>query len=389
MSLSWWTRVLAPDGEIRPGSGGPGSETYVALPGPRSPSILVDVEAPAAVARALNRSGAGTSRREALLRSLAARAVAVDGVRRRLPNRVHVVAGSGPTLRDELAERVGHDVVLWAAAGPVRPNRKPVVRVLDPAGRIVAFAKVGWDGATADLISNEVSALTELRHKPARGLIVPDVIDHFVWAGLSVLMTRPLPIDDDFNTDAAPDPETGALDSVIAYGRSESLPLRESAYWRALTARLGPYAELTAGQDESAIIDVGGHHGDWSPWNIRRTVSDIGVYAWDWERSRTDGPVGLDVAHYVMHVGRFIDGQTVAAAARRAQDALRDHLPRLDVDPARAELLVRVELLETLARIVESGLADQLTEHRDTVIDTLRPLAAGGPERPERSGVEA
>jgi len=149
-----------------------------------------------------------------------------------------------------------------------------------------------------------------------------------------------------------------------------------------LRGRLGQFqrlADAEQAQSGDDPIDLGGHHGDWSPWNIRRTVSDMGLYVWDWERSRVDGPVGLDVAHYVMQVGRFIDGQTVAAAARRAQDALTEHLPAFDSDPAGAARLVRIELMETVARMVESGLATQLTDRRDEIIavlDSMRPAGA-------------
>ena len=84
------------------------------------------VDSPAAVSRALARTGAGTGRAEGLARALAARAVRLDRLRGRLPNLVHVVPGPGPTLRDELARRIDRPVRLWATAGPVRPNRKPV-----------------------------------------------------------------------------------------------------------------------------------------------------------------------------------------------------------------------------------------------------------------------
>lgn len=379
MTLQWWRQVLAPDGELTRGAPAAADEVYVALPGPKSPSILADVDSAAAARGALVRSGVGVARREQLVRAAAARATASARVRRRLPNQVHVHAGPAGTLREQLAERVGADVRLWLTAGPIRPNRKPVVRALDQQDRVVAFAKVGWDDATIELVDTEADALGSLRERPCRGLIVPDVVDHFAWSGLSVLITRPLPVDAD--PVVAPDAEVPSLRRLIEYGGRTSEALAATAYWRDLGDRLGSFGPLAAAEAEvsgDAAIVLGGHHGDWSPWNIRRTVSDLGLYVWDWERSRVDGPAGLDLAHYVMQVGRFIDGQTVAAAARRAQDALTTHLPEFELDPDHAARLVRIELLETVARLVESGLAAQLTDRRDEIVDALESLRPAG-----------
>ncbi|MGI9601686.1 MAG: hypothetical protein ACR2QE_07370 [Acidimicrobiales bacterium] len=379
MTLSWWNRVMAPEGTVGRGVGAEDDEVYVALPGPKSPSILADAASSAAVRGALVRPAAGMARREALMRSAAARAAANDRLRRRLPNLVHVSAGAGSTLRAELGKRLGHDVRLWATAGPVRPNRKPVVRVLDTDDRIVAFAKVGWDRATADLVGTEADALGSLRERPCRGLIVPDVIDFFSWSGLSILMTRPLPIDDAPAAEA--DAEVAALGRLVAYGGRSREALAASDYWQSLRGRLGRLDHLAEAEERQSgehLVDFGGYHGDWSPWNIRRTVSDLGLYVWDWERSRTDGPIGVDVAHYVMQVGRFVDGQTVAAAAARAQDALVEHLGSFEVDPGGAALLVRIELLETVARMVESGLADELVDRRDEIVSVLESMRPAG-----------
>ncbi len=379
MSLSWWSRVLAPDGSLQRGAGHPGDEVYVALPGVRAPSILADADSSAAVRGALVRSEAGIGRHEQLVRSAAAKAASNMRVRRRLPNLVHVPAGSGVTLRAELESRLGVEARLWATAGPVRPNRKPVIRVLDGSDRVVAFAKVGWDRATAEMVDTEADALASLRERPCRGLIVPDVVDHFAWSGLSILVTRPLPIQD--RPTAEPDAEIESLVRLVEYGGRSHEPLARAPYWQSLRRRLGPFDRLAADEEVRSgdeAIDLGGHHGDWSPWNIRRTVSDMGLYVWDWERSRVDGPVGVDAAHYVLQVGRFIDGQTVAAAAQRAEDALVEHLPAFGVDPSRAALLVRLELLETVARMAESGLADQLIDRRDEIIAVLESARPAG-----------
>jgi len=217
VSLAWWSRVLAPEGRVARGAGDDADEVYVALPGVKAPSILADIDSASALRGALIRSGAGVARREQLLRAAAAKATASARVRRRLPNLVHVDAGSGGTLRRELGDRLGTDVRLWATAGPVRPNRKPVVRVLDrDDDRIIAYAKVGWDTATADLVDTEADALGSLRQRPCRGLIVPDVVDHFTWAGLSVLITRPLPVDE--RPAAEADAEVPSLVRLVEYG---------------------------------------------------------------------------------------------------------------------------------------------------------------------------
>ncbi|NNE75185.1 MAG: hypothetical protein HKN26_16085 [Acidimicrobiales bacterium] len=377
--LRWWANVVIPGGSLAPGRGPAGAERYLAFPRRERPSHLIDPHLRGAVQDAVGRTGAGGSRAERIARQVAAAVAGIDRIRQNLPNSVHVVAApDAVNLRAMLSERLGRPVRLSITAGPVRPNRKPVVRVFDPDERLVAFAKVGWDAATAALIATEADALGLLLSDPCPGIIAPEPIWSGDWHGHHVLLTRPLAVDHRVATDRAPDVEVGSLRLLAEHFPQTSSPLAESAYWQRLSRRLADAPDgsslLVAIADAvgSDPMLFGAFHGDWSPWNLRRTPDRQQLFVWDWERFATDAPVGLDAAHHHMQVHRFLRKQTVADAVEPVRAALRTDLPRLGVDPEAAAAVVMLELLEALARMTESGLAGQLAAPRAELVDALR-----------------
>ncbi len=371
MSLRWWSDVLAPGGELRPGSAPGNEETYVALPGKGAPSMMVDVAAGDAVATLLGRTGAATASHIRVLRKLAGRAASIDALRHRLPNLVHVHAGPAGTLREELGDRLGADVVLSATSGPLRPNRKPVIRALGADGHPIAFVKVGWDAATAAMVNNEATALASMVDLPCSEVIAPKVLDHDCWQGLELLVTEPLPIDESHTTDTDIRAEVDAIAAIAAHPGRRSEPLASGSFWRRLHDRLPDARHLldaVVTQAADPVVGIGGFHGDWSPWNVRRAQNRGWLYVWDWERYGVDVPVGLDLVHYLFQVRRFVESRPLDEAVELVKTEAAELLGALEVGAEHAELLVQVELLETLARTTESGFADELSQRRGELL---------------------
>ena len=65
----------------------------------------------------------------------------------------------------------------------------------------------------------------------------------------------------------------------------------------------------------------GSWHGDWMPWNLLRSGTDLWV--WDWERSASGVPVGLDAAHFRFDIESKIRGRRRRRRPPRRRDGPR------------------------------------------------------------------
>jgi hypothetical protein len=103
--------------------------------------------------------------------------------------------------------------------------------------------------------------------------------------------------------------------------------------------------------DADVALPLGPFHGDWVPWNLG-WAGDT-QWAWDLEYGSAEGPVGLDALRWVFLVEQLAHGRDLPAAVAAMRAAAPALLGRLGADPASAELLVRLHLLE----LVTSALA--------------------------------
>jgi hypothetical protein len=342
-------------------------DSYVVLPSLRRPGMLVPPG---------SRRGAAAAARQYLLlpgrKGTAATGAAVAALRSGLPQRigrdrlgVHVAAGVGDgelpqlVLRDRLAQLLGApEVELVVRVGATRPNGKPVVQVGEPGGRVLAYAKVGWNELTRPLVAAEADALASFasRPDPPRTFQVSRLLHSFEWQGNTVTVVEPLvggsPV-------SAFDPPRDATHELALGGAVTRQPLAESDWWADVRARisatgagLDAAADAIAAEAGDMLLRFGRGHGDWTPWNMRRLGGRLIV--WDWERSRDGVPVGIDAAHY---------GLLVALNARRLPPprAVADTLERapgwlagLDQPAQAARVIVCLELLEMSLRYAEA-----------------------------------
>jgi hypothetical protein len=361
----------------RPPAGWRAVDRYVVLPSLRRPGLLVPARSGGA--------GAAAAARQFLLfpgrAGGAATQLAAAALRTGLPQRVGrdrltvaVAAGvadsdlPGLVLRAHLAELLAAGrVELAVRVGATRPNGKPVVQVSRPDGRVLAYAKVGWNDLTRPLVAAEADALRGFaaRGDSTRTFRVARLLHTGDWQGNTLAVVEPLtggaPV-------TAPDPPRDATHELALGGAVARTTLEESGWWEAVRSRIGAAdagldaaADAIAAESGDRLLGFGRGHGDWTPWNMRRV--DGRLIVWDWERAADGVPVGIDAVHY---------GLLVALNARKLPPprALADTLARapgwlahLDQPPEAARVVVCLELLEMSLRFAEARRAGVAVRH--------------------------
>jgi len=250
------------------------------------------------------------------------------GAGRLVPGALRVADGTDgdPSLRRHLAAVLGHDGVdLAVALGAPRPNRKPVIQVIDGDGTTRAWVKVGVDAHTDDLVGHEADTL--LRHQPAPPVVAPTVLATGDWHGHRFLALAPLDM-----TETGGDLDIGAAAARAVAGAATSEPVLDGAWWKGLVAA----ADDPAVDPEGRLADVlarlapalagrtwpfGAWHGDLAPWNA--TWEGDRLLVWDWERATEPVPLGLDLVHNRLMVAMLREGAGLApavAAVRARED---------------------------------------------------------------------
>jgi hypothetical protein len=363
--------MAAADERVRVGAQSPPGyrcvDSYVVLPSLRRPGMLVPVR---------SRRGAAAAARQYLLvpgrKGTAATRAAAAALRSGLPqrlgrSRLGVYVAPGVTdaelpdlvLRHRLAALLGaRDVELVVRVGATRPNGKPVVQVGEPSGRVLAYAKVGWNELTRPLVAAEADALESFaaRPDPPRTFRVSRLLHSLEWQGNTVTVVEPLiggaPV-------SAFDPPRDATHELALGGVVTRSALGESDWWADVRARISAVgADLDAAADAVAaeagdtVLRFGRGHGDWTPWNMRRL--DGRLVVWDWERSRDGVPVGIDAVHYgllvALNARQLTPPRAVADTLERAPIWLDDLAQPAGV----ARVMVCLELLEMSLRYAEA-----------------------------------
>jgi hypothetical protein len=279
------------------------------------------------------------------------------------------VAGppGAPTLVGRIGEVLGREVVMGMHLGPPRANRKPVLQLLSPAGRTLAYAKLGVDALTDSLVQSEAAALTGLATGNLLVIEVPELLHAGTWQGHHLMVQSALPVWSP-RAPLAEDRLVGAVAEIAGLERVDQVPLRVSPYWADLTGstrRLPPdessrhLAGLLRRLDEAGgdtPMSFGGGHGDFAPWNMACLTDRLLV--WDWERFRARVPVGFDLLHYALQHDLVVRGTDPAEAAARLVDDITGRLVRLDLAPRTALVTTALYLADLAGRY----LADQQLE---------------------------
>jgi hypothetical protein len=227
--------------------------------------------------------------------------------------------GAAASIESHLSEVLGREVLLSMYLGAPRANRKPVLQVLSPEGRTLAYVKVGVDPLTCRLVREEARALTVLAAAGLRHATVPAALHAGRWNDLELLVQSPLPVG---SSRSRPTREqvVAAQAEVAAIGRTPGVPLSRSPWWAQLrerisalppTAAAGTLAGLSGAIEQrfgDVPLTLGAWHGDWTPWNT--ALAGDRLLVWDWERFASPVPVGFDAVHWELQtdlVNRLAD----------------------------------------------------------------------------------
>jgi hypothetical protein len=351
-----------------------GGTDFALIPGARRPPLLVPVGHRAAAAAVRHYSG--RSSRTARMGAKALSLYLASGLGRNLLRaRVRVTAPPGTgTIETYLASVLSEGLQVSMYLGPARANRKPVLELLTPAGEPVAFAKIGVNPLTCNLVRAERGALDRLSHCALTQVTVPKVLHHDQWRDLEVLVIsaestwrRRQPLS------AAQ--LAAAMYEVASIGGLRSEPLRGSAYLRRLRdqlamadegperAALGSALDLLEAGAKDTCLTFGAWHGDWSPWNMASTGR--GLLVWDWERFAVCVPLGFDVLHHWLQT-RLARSRSDPRAA--AQDCTRNAaqlLAPFGVNPFQARLTGIAYLAELAIRYLVDRQAEMGARNGD------------------------
>ncbi len=271
--------------------------------------------------------------------------------------RIQAPETSQQTLHEYLAGSLGlPEVAIAAAWGPPRPNQKPILRVFDASGTTVAFAKVGWNVLTRELVNNEAAFFAS--RPRVRTLRVPSLLHHGSWQQNSFSISEPLMGRPPLRRSPVPDAEV--LAELAGLSNRYRCQLGASEYRSAILARLGEPVDTEAAKALAVVddkwsnteLDFGHWHGDWTPWNMRRDVDRLIV--WDWERHGPGIPVGFDAIHYGFHSG-MSGGKAPQSAFDDAVAAAGRGISRIGVEANTIDTIAVLYALEMQVRFAKSG----------------------------------
>lgn len=360
-------------------------DTFAVLPSASDPRLLVSSSSRPAAARALRQHTNATTRSLWAKAEAMAWATRLGAGGRIARGRLHVLAEEGYEgalpLKELLGEVFGapkgssggtNSIELAVRLGPLRPNRKPVIQVLRPSGKVLGYAKVSRTDLTARLVANEGAALTRIAEAGPRTFQVPAVLYSGLWAGMQVLMVGPLP-----RRHTAMIPVRGA-DARMPVAATRELAelfgisvqaLASSPHWQSTRVRIadavgrpgagnqaaGSLAEA-AGEIERRYGDlevpIGSWHGDWTPSNMAGGGKRL--YVWDWERSGGGMPVGMDAGHFGFHIARKVAHLAPTPAAAATRRWLPPVLEAMGLEGRHATLMLSLALLEMAVRFQEA-----------------------------------
>lgn len=262
---------------------------------------------------------------------------------------------------------LGRHLIPSIHIGPARANRKPVLQLLDDRGRSVAFAKLGINELTRDLVRAEARSLLTLGGAGFRNVRVPQVLATGGWHGHEVLVCSALPV----TARRVPlDPArlSAAMREVSGATGLRRQRLADSRYWAALRARLAPLTDNADGRsladaahdlvagNAGLSLEFGCWHGDWTPWNMASVSEEI--LLWDWERFTTGVPVGFDPLHYRLQSAIVRDGRPPRAAVSDTLAGVDTLLAEFRVPPPAARVTALLYLIDLAVRYLTDRQAE-------------------------------
>jgi hypothetical protein len=233
------------------------------------------------------------------------------GVAGAIPLRRLSVRPASDGIEACLCRIVGCDIRIGVLLGPPRANLKPVVQVFDATGTTVAFAKLGVNALTEQLVAREADALRLIAKRRPATFSAPELLHDGSWGSATINVQRALPLAQSSLGPA--EPPRAVMAEIAELDGDGCEDIGDSAFLTGLSAPredhwkgidVAGLRRLRAAVEAQGSCPMGSWHGDFGPWNMAADGRDVNV--WDWERFETGVPYGLDAAHYrtQVEVGR-------------------------------------------------------------------------------------
>lgn len=337
--------------------------SFVPLPAAGTPRMLVPAGPPRVTASAIRGSRVARDRRARWATSALSGAARM-GLLRWHPHRIQVEGDDSSwasALLPRLREAVGTQVVPSFYVGPVRAVQKPVLQLLDPTGRTVAFAKVGVNDLTNALVASEARALDVVGGHAWSTLRTPRLLMHERWHDHEVIVQSALPSDGPATAELV----SRALGELAATGDRRAVPLGSTSWWADIVGRVTAFPDGAAPEAlrqtiasvdaaaGSVSVFLGPAHLDWAPWNMSRVGDALAV--WDWEQFCTAVPVGYDAIHFALQQAVVLRQQHPVAAVAAVRREAPQLMASLGLHASRGDLLVLLYLLELASRYLRDG----------------------------------
>ncbi|MGO8884550.1 MAG: hypothetical protein ACLQI7_12745 [Streptosporangiaceae bacterium] len=375
------------------------AEQFAVLPAGAGQSFLVSLKARSGASSALTSYNALRSPRRRLARRVLGVGLRTGFAQPLLPSKIDVGTAVGATsgqlsnavLSEYLCELFGRGPVVVAVRGGGGPYRKPVLQVFGMDGTPLGFVKVGWNDWTRDAVRREAAALRACAGSTMR-LGVPALIGQYVWRGLDLLVTAPLPPGVRRLNASSRLPEVGVIREISRLSEVYFGELAASPWWLGLRTRiatgvidpaaraqLDEVADGVERQHGRAPLEFGRWHGDFVPWNLARLGTRL--FAWDWESSAPQAPVGFDALHFHFQVAFVACGRSVEEAAALAVRSGRPALDALGIAADMHSLVATLHLLDLAVRHEEarSSAGDIDARFFPAVLDVLERGLASPP----------
>jgi hypothetical protein len=281
---------------------------------------------------------------------------------------VGVAAGGGQPTGDllgaHLQQVLGAGPLVMAVGAGTGPYRKPVLQVFSATGTPLGYVKVGWNDWARAAVAREAAALRTCAARPMQ-LGVPDLLSLSSWRGLDLLITGPLPAGIRGLDNGSALPDVSILREISELAPRSSGELASSPWWLGLRSRIHAdaidsanrlFLERAAERIERAHgrtpLTFGAWHGDLVPWNLARRGSRL--YAWDWESSTKDAPLGFDAIHFFYSVSFIARGRPLAEAVEAVPGRADAALAGLGVPGPARRLVALLHLVEMAVRHEEA-----------------------------------
>ena len=346
-------------------------EQLAVLPATSGRSLLVSLKSRRGASFAVTSYNALRSPRWRLARRMLGAGLRTGLAQPLLPSKIDVgMAVNAPgeqygvLLTEHLRELFGRGPVVVALSGGDGPYRKPVLQVFSMDGTQLGFVKVGWNAWTRDAVRREAAVLRACAQSGPMRFGVPALLDHYIWRGLDLLVTAPLPLGVRRLRTSSALPDISVLHEVSRLSQPYVGELATSPWWLGLRARIAAHvadpavrteldevADSIERSDGHATLEFGTWHGDFVPWNLVRLERRL--FALDWEDTAPQVPVGFDALHFHFQVA-FVARRRPLEEAALAGLKARPALDALGVASAAYRLVASLHLLELFVRHEEA-----------------------------------